>query len=76
MSFLSLLSKNSLIYLMKAIMLQKLLKASYNFSIVAKFRGILNDNFHVKKWLEASLPISVSAKCRDSISKKIVWFQT
>ena len=49
--------------------LQKLLNAYFTFSIVAKFRDILNNSYYVTKRLEASLTFSVGAKFRDLISK-------
>ena len=70
------LTQNALTYLMIAVMLQKLLKAYFTFSILTKCRGILNYSCSVKKLLEASLHFSVGANFRDSISKKNVWFQT
>ena len=61
---------------MIAVTLQKLLKASFPFSIVAKCCGILYDSCYAKKLLEASLSFSVVTKSRDSLSKKNVWFRT
>ena len=70
------LSQDALTSWMMAVTLEKLLKAYFHFSIVAKCRGILNNSCYVTKWLEASLPFSIAAKWCDLLSKNIIWFWT